>query len=249
MKHNIFFSLELTRLELSWLAGNLGCIQFPLLGISPEMNTTPDELNAQDSLSKRGLIKVERRLHVDRILLLLAQLLANPEIIFSFYVLRRSGIENNWYAYPFKDFTLVVKKNDVYKFILSKDMDLSKEDFSDLPSRTSVNQKFFSISRDLILSLVNIIPENVSLGFSNTDSPSKKVTRGDNVPVKQMSGVIIRCLHEWVNGDLSIVKKSYMTWNEYGVWKSDDMGVDNIFRFKSCNLRQAVKWINNDASS
>jgi len=210
MKTENVFQLELSRSELLWLVDILGFVQFPLLGVENLSNDIQSELTiAQQKLQKRGLVtyKPNSGWQVEKMLMVISQLIANPDKVWMSQIWNRDGTFRRAFAYPSQDFSLFVEDAGSLHFTLhSRPSGLvtQQQAFFKLPAKPIPSQKSFSVPNNvfphfltLSESEINVILLESGIGKEEAVSLAKSLEA-----IKSMS---IQSIMQSRDGDLEVV--------------------------------------------
>jgi hypothetical protein len=229
MKSNDLFRLKLNHSELLWLAGVMGYIQFPLLGI-PKDNASDTDLEAelrmaQATIQDRGLALYlsGSGWQVDRLVVALTQVIANPESVQILQTWTKAGISNRAFVYPNLDFPLFVEeKNDDLEFTLHSGpsgLVAQKQAFFELPVKAAIAQ----------ISIRMVHPEEITPLLWNSSEEIATERIMETGRSKQQAGRLAKVLRQMVRmgsltnlisteGDLKIVEQQCLLWSDKNIW-------------------------------
>lgn len=248
MKTENVFQIELSRSELLWLADILGFVQFPLLGIANSANDIQSEMTiARQKLQDRGLVTYQPNLgwQVEKMLVVISQLIANPDKVLMSQIWNRDGTSRQALAYPSQDFPLFVEDLGSLHFALHprpSGLVGQQKAFFKLPAKPVFARKSFSVPNEvfphfltLTESEINAILVESGIGKKEAASLAKSLEA-----IKSMS---IQSIMQSRDGDLEVVGQKCLLWNAKNIFGGASVGEARATEFKAFLLRSMYKWI------
>jgi hypothetical protein len=247
MKIENFFQLELSRSELQLLAGILGFIQFPLLGVDPAANDEHGLVAAQEKLQERGLAtyKPNSGWQVEKTLMVISQLIANPDNILMLQTWDKSGVVGRAFAYPSQDFPLFVEDLGDLKFTLhSRPSGLlaQQKAFFKLPAKATLAKKSFFVPNEIFPQFLHITVSEL-----NTALTKKRIDEKETASLikflKLINSVGVQTTLQSRYGDLEIISQKCMIWNEKNIFGGMFKRESQTTELKSFTTSGVNKWL------
>jgi hypothetical protein len=248
MKTENVFQLELSRSELLWLADILGFVQFPLLGVENPSNDIQVELTiAQQKLQDRGLVTYQPNLgwQVEKMLMVISQLIANPDKVLMSQIWNRDGTSRRAFAYPSQDFPLFVEDTDSLHFTLhSRPSGLvaQQQAFFKLPAKPILARKSFSIPNKVLPYFLSLTEGEINVALAESGIGEKEAVK----LAKSLEGIKSMGIQSTLlshDGDLESISQTYLIWNDKnifgGVWAKEVP----VTEFRAFIVSSAYKWV------
>ena len=249
MKIENVFQLELSRSELLWLVDTLGFVQFPLLGVENLSNDIQsDELTiAQQKLLDRGLVTYQPNSgwQVEKMLMVISQLIANPDKVLMSQIWNRDGTSRRAFAYPSQDFPLFVEDAGCLHFTLHprpSGLVAQQQAFFKLPAKPILARKSFSVPNKVLPYFLNVTESEINVAFAESGISEKEAVKlVKSLEVIKSMGIQSTLLSR--DGDLESISQKYLIWNDKnifgGVWAKEVQATE----FKAFIVSSAYKWI------
>lgn len=248
MKTESVFQLELSRSDLLWLAGILGFVEFPLLGIANPVSDIQSEMTIeQEKLRERGLVTYQPNSgwQVEKVLMLISQLIANPDRVLMLQIWNRNGTSKRAFAYPSQDFPLFVQDTGSLHFTLHprpSGLVTQQQTFLKLPAKPILTQNSFFVLNKILPYFLYLTENEITARLAESGIGKKEAVSLAK-SLKVIKSVGIQSNVKFREGDLEIVGKKCLLWNAKNIFEGVSADEVQTTEFKSILTSEANKWI------
>ncbi len=248
MKSENVFQLELSRLELLWLANILGYVQFPLLEIDSSVGDVRSELPiVQKELQERGLITYQANYgwQVEKVLVVISQLIANPDKVLVQQICNKDGTIRRIFVYPSLEFPLLIEDDGSLLITLHPEPDsliAKQKTILKLPAKPTLAKTTFSVPNKVLPNFLNLTKSEINVRLVESGLSEKDAAELTKF-LESIQAMCTQSVLQSKEGDLMITNQKSLIWNQKqifgGLLETDISSTE----FKAFDVGSAHKWL------
>jgi len=230
------FQIELARLDLTWLGNLLGYIQFPFLGEETKAPLDENQIKMiQRNMQNRGLVLYApaKVWQVDGTLLVIAEIISNPEVLIEICTFSRGGKGKRVLIYPSTDFPLFVEVSDTLVFTIYAQLDelvVQQKKILHLLEKKESSGEVFSIPRTLIPSVLQVSQNKIT-----EDMKEFGINKGEVENIAELINTFsfmgLRTRYIFRDGDPFLEHQDCILSNNNQVWIGNFLGNNQVIVF------------------
>lgn len=226
MKYKGSLTLNFTLFEIVWLAKTIGYVRIPFLNFVDKNQDDAmirSELDvAKCQLLERELIYFSKKASwsIDRLLLVLMELIANPPQILTMRLVSRDGSTRNARVYRGQEFSLLVVETDGWEFTVYESFDEllgQVRNIVDMPAVSKATGTPIFLKNFESMSYGTWINPGVVTGFGLRRLASADTVLGMDF-LTAAENMVVLSEFKSEDGDLYLKNSRYFFWNKECVW-------------------------------